>query len=99
MYSKDFAGKNGFIWWVGVVENRVDPMAVGRCQVRIFGWHNTNESLLPSEKLPWAQAMYPLNNSKSFSSPNVGDWVVGFFMDGELAQMPVMMGVLSGLKA
>ena len=99
MFNKDFAGKNGFIWWVGIVENRVDPMAVGRCQVRIFGWHSTNEALLPSEELPWAQAMYPINNSKSFSSPNVGDWVVGFFMDGELAQMPVMMGVLSGLKA
>lgn len=99
MYNKDFAGKNGFIWWVGVVENRVDPMAVGRCQIRIFGWHNNDTTLLPTESLPWAQALYPINNSNTFSSPKVGDWVVGFFMDGDLAQMPVMMGVLSGLKA
>jgi hypothetical protein len=42
--------------------------------------------------------MIPLNDSKNFSSPRVGDWVVGFFMDGEQAQLPVMMGVLPGLK-
>jgi hypothetical protein len=32
-------------------------------------------------------------------SPDLGDWVVGFFMDGESAQMPVMMGVLPGYNA
>ena len=32
--SKDFAGKNGFIWWVGVVEDRQDPLKLGRCRVR-----------------------------------------------------------------
>jgi hypothetical protein len=30
-------------------------------------------------------------------SPRIGDWIVGFFMDGESAQAPVMMGVLPGL--
>jgi hypothetical protein len=99
MVNKNFAGKNGFIWWVGVIENRVDPMAVGRCQVRIFGWHPQEKNLLPTDKLPWAQAMYALNSSRSITTgPRVGDWIVGFFMDGELGQMPVMMGVLAGLK-
>lgn len=93
----NFMGTAGFIWWVGVVESRVDPLGLGRCQVRIFGWHTTNTSLLPTTDLPWAQAMYPLNNSKSFSSPLIGDWIVGFFMDGESGQMPVMMGVMPGL--
>ena len=81
-----------------MIENRVDPMAVGRCQVRIFGWHPQEKNLLPTDKLPWAQAMYALNSSRSISTPRVGDWIVGFFMDGELGQMPVMMGVLAGLK-
>ena len=27
--DKDFAGKNGFIWWTGVVENRDDPLKMG----------------------------------------------------------------------
>jgi hypothetical protein len=42
--------------------------------------------------------MYPLNNSKSFASPKVDDWIVGFFLDGENAQQPVMMGVLPGIR-
>ena len=96
--DKDFAGKNGFIWWVGEVENRADPLALGRCQVRIFGWHTSDTELIPTEQLPWAHPMYPLNNSKAFSSPAIGDWIVGFFIDGENAQQPVMMGVLPGIK-
>jgi phage baseplate assembly protein gpV len=91
-------GLNGFVWWVGEIEDRVDPLAMGRCRVRIFGWHTDNKALLPTDHLPWAQAVIPLNNSKSWSSPTVGDWVVGFFMDGDSAQFPVMMGVLPGIK-
>lgn len=96
--NTNFIGKNNFIWWVGVIENRVDPLALGRCQVRIFGWHNENSVILPTSDLPWAQAVIPLNNSKTSSAPRVGEWVLGFFMDGEQAQIPVMMGVLPGLK-
>jgi len=96
--NTNFAGKNGFIWWVGVVESRVDPLALGRCQVRIIGWHSINKQLVPTEDLPWAHPMYPLNNSKSFSSPRINDWVVGFFLDGENAQQPVMMGVIPGIN-
>jgi hypothetical protein len=99
MNTENFAGKNGFIWWVGELENRVDPLAIGRCQVRIFGWHSINKQLVPTEDLPWAHPMYPLNNSKSFAAPRVGDWIVGFFLDGENAQQPVMMGVLPGVAS
>jgi phage baseplate assembly protein gpV len=42
--------------------------------------------------------MYPINNSKSFSVPRLGDWVVGFFMDGDSGQAPIMMGVLPGIQ-
>jgi hypothetical protein len=95
---KNFIGKDGFTWFIGVVENRVDPLGMGRCQLRIFGWHNPNVSELPVTDLPWAQPMYPINNSKSFSAPRLGDWVVGFFMDGESGQAPIMMGVLPGIQ-
>jgi hypothetical protein len=91
----NFAGLNGFVWWVGEVENRVDPLGIGRCQVRIFGWYDQGDIL--TEDLPWATPMYPLNNSKSFSAPLVGDWIVGFFMDSESGQFPIMMGVLPGI--
>ena len=36
---ENFLGKDGFVWWKGVIENRDDPLHLGRCQVRIFGWH------------------------------------------------------------
>jgi hypothetical protein len=94
----NFAGLNGFVWWVGEIRDRLDPLGLGRCRVRIFGWHTDNTSLIPEEDLPWALPMYPINNSKAFSAPRIGDWVVGFFMDGESGQFPVMMGVLPGLQ-
>jgi hypothetical protein len=42
--------------------------------------------------------MYPINNSKTFSAPMIGDWIVGFFSDGMSGQAPIMMGVLPGIK-
>jgi hypothetical protein len=95
---ENFIGKDNFVWFIGVVENRVDPLGLGRCQLRIFGWHTDNTSDLSTTALPWAQPMYPINNSKSFSAPKQGDWIVGFFMDGLSAQAPIMMGVLPGLQ-
>ena len=93
---KDFIGLNGFVWWVGVVEDRNDPLKLGRCRVRIFGWHSESLQDLPTDALPWAQAMMPLNNANTFT-PKESDVVVGFFMDGENGQYPVMMGVLPGI--
>jgi phage baseplate assembly protein gpV len=93
----NFIGKDGFIWWVGIIESRADPLGLGRCRVRIFGWHTDNTMNLPTEDLPWALPVYPLNNSKTFSAPMLGEWVVGFFMDGESAQAPIMLGVLPGI--
>jgi hypothetical protein len=98
MNRNSFVGLSGFIWWVGEVEDRVDPLVCGRCKVRIFGWHTDDKSMLPTEQLPWAHPMLPLNNSNSCSLPKDKEWVVGFFMDGESGQFPIMMGVLPSLK-
>jgi len=98
MNRNNFIGLSGFVWWVGIIEARVDPLAIGRCKVRIFGWHTDNESLLSTEDLPWAHPMIPLNNSKTSSTPRIGEWVVGFFLDGESGQAPIMMGILPGIK-
>jgi hypothetical protein len=95
---ENFLGKDGFRWWVGVVETRVDPLGLGRCQIRIFGWHDNNQQKLPTKDLPWAAAMHPINSADTFCTPRIGDWIVGFFMDGDAAQFPVMMGVLPGIK-
>jgi hypothetical protein len=91
----NFAGLNGFIWWMGEIRDRADPLGMGRCRVRIFGWYGDE---IQDSDLPWATPMYPINNSKSFMSPAVSDWVVGFFMDGESGQFPIMMGVIPGIS-
>jgi hypothetical protein len=100
---QNFLGKDNFIWWVGVIVNTFDPLGLGRCQVRIFGWHDDGspEALLkiPVTDLPWALPLVPINGTKSFSAPELDDWVVGFFMDGMSGQFPIMMGMLPGYRA
>lgn len=96
MDNKDFSGKNGFIWWIGVVEDRKDPLKIGRCRVRCAGWHADDKSRLPTKDLPWASLSLPVNNSNTYT-PKEGDMVFGFFFDGENAQEPVILGVLPGI--
>jgi hypothetical protein len=94
--NKNFAGKNGFTWWVGVVEKINDPLKLGRCRVRCAGWHTDNKSILPSDSLPWAQPAMPTNNTSTYP-PREGDMVFGFFTDGDNAQDPIILGVLPGI--
>lgn len=105
--AHDFMGKDGFVWWIGVVEDNKDPLKLGRARVRIFGFHNesaqttTSESAatgIATDDLPWALAMAPLGNSGCPKAPPIASWVLGFFLDGQLAQQPVMLGVLPGYR-
>jgi len=89
--KKNFAGKDGFIWWTGIVENRQDPLKLGRCRVRCLGWHSPNKMELPTNLLPWAIPNIPVNTNVVYT-PKEGDMVFGFFLDGENAQQPVMLG-------
>lgn len=86
-------GAPGSGWWVGVIEDRMDPLKLGRCKVRIFGHQTENKEDLATEDLHWAHPMYPLNDANPYS-PKEGDTVIGVFLDGEEAQFPLMMGVL-----
>jgi len=94
--SNQFSGKTGFIWWIGVVEDRQDPLKLGRVRVRCVGWHSENKNLLPTADLPWAKPMLPTNHTHTFSVKE-GDMVVGFFLDGKNAQEPVVMGSFSSI--
>ena len=91
-----YMGHDGFIWWMGVVENRLDPLKLGRCQVRIAGAHVADKVLIPTEDLPWAHPMMPLTDS-SMLRIKEGDFVIGFYLDGDSAQHPVVMGILPGI--
>jgi len=94
---KNRLGHDNFVWWIGVVEDRVDPLNVGRCKVRIFGSHTDNLQEIPTSELPWATPVYPVNDSRSFSAPMEGDYVFGFFMDGTSSQAPAMLGVFPAI--
>lgn len=99
---KQSLADQGFIWWVGVVESRHDPAKLGRVQVRIFGYHTHDKSELPTSDLPWAMIMMPSNSASNsgigFSPTGLleGSWVIGFFLDGNRAQEPLVMGSIPG---
>ena len=48
------------MFYTGVVENRSDPLQLGRCQVRIVGLHTHDKVQLPTNDLPWATPMQPV---------------------------------------
>lgn len=89
-------GLDGFVWWIGVVENRKDPLKIGRCQVRIYNWHTDDLNLIPSADLPWAQPILPVNGTNPVTLKE-GDTVMGFYLDSQDAQFPIIMGVLPGI--
>lgn len=94
-----FMGKDGFYWWQGVVEDRMDPLKCGRCRVRILGIHTddkTNKGI-PTEHLPWATLLLPANQEERIVPPKEGSWVMGFFRDADNCQDPVIMGVIPGI--
>ena len=71
-----------------------------RYRVRIMGYHTANKNELPDNELPFATVIYPITagsgSGASSQSSNLkqGDFVFGFFLDGDDAQQPVIMGVL-----
>ena len=92
--------------WQGVVEDRYDPLKLGRCRVRILGSHTTSKvdgEGIPTEHLPWATPSQPITSAAMNGvghtpmGPVEGTWVFGFFRDGVNAQEPVMVGTFGGI--
>ena len=102
---KNFMGKDGFTWFVGVVEDRQDPKTLGRVKVRCLGYHTEDLDRIPTADLPWAHVMNPITSATVSGVGQTplgmveGTWVVGFFTDGEEAQLPMIMGTLPGVPA
>ena len=107
--STDFLGKDGFYWWFGEVVNNRDPMQLGRVKVRIMGYYTgTNDKFkdeMPDDDLPWAVVLQPTNQAGVGSAGQSasgqlqqGSMVMGFFLDGQEAQSPVVMGVVRASK-
>lgn len=93
--------RDGFNWWIGVVEDRMDPEKMGRCRVRIFGYHTDSKTILPTKDLPWATPIQPITSAaisgigSSPLGPLEGTWVIGFFLDGEDMQQPAIFGTIA----
>ena len=102
MIDNNYLGRNGFIWFNGVVEDRQDPQKLGRLRVRCVGIHTDNKDDLPTEDLPWSQLIHPITSSGISglgASPGFiveGTWVFGYFRDGEFMQEPMVIGTLPG---
>lgn len=90
-------------FWVGVVEDRMDPLYLGRCRVRIFGTHTQDIADLPTDDLPWAVSVTPATSASMNGvgtapvGPVEGTTVVGFFLDYPETQMPAFIGSITGI--
>jgi GH24 family phage-related lysozyme (muramidase) len=89
-------------FFTGVVEDRMDPLKIGRCKVRVVGVHTHLKTVLPTSDLPWAMPMQPLTSAGVSGvghtplGPVEGTWVIVFFNDKDL-QFPIMIGSLGGI--
>ena len=100
--TANFIGKDGFNWWVGQVENtggtkQKDADYTNKVKVRIVGYHNPSKKELPTEDLPWAMVAFPATQPQRAGAGTnhqlvENGWVIGFFMDGSSAQIPIVFG-------
>ena len=84
------------LFFIGVIENNVDPRKEGRVQVRAFGVHGSNDDV-PRDDLPWAICVkgdYDPNGAPGSGLPGLNDWVFGVFVDGRDAQQPLVLGMI-----
>ena len=111
LVKNNFIGKDGFVWWIGQITGEtswsVNSQANGwgyRYKVRIMGYHPYSTAQLKDEDLPWALVMLPpgtgtggamISSTVKFAQ---GDVVVGFFLDGDDGQVPVIMGCFGRSK-
>jgi predicted chitinase len=88
--------------YFGVVENRSDPLELGRCQVRVVGLHTHDKNLLPTSDLPWCATMQPTTSAAMNGigwtpiGPVEGSSVVVMYLDDSY-QQGVIMGAVGGI--
>ena len=88
--------------YYGIVEDRQDPLKIGRVRVRVHQIHSSNKMHLSTPDLPWAQVMLPTTSAglSGFGTQHglvEGSTVVLFFKDEESCQQPVIIGSVAGI--
>jgi hypothetical protein len=108
LISPNFLGKESFRWFIGLVTQYcsvpdTNPEKVGsgfKAKVRIIGYHPDSASVISDDELPWAHVLVPLNMGSGsggnicYNVPKGGETVLGFFIDGDDGQQPVIIGSL-----
>jgi len=105
LIKSNFVGRDGFRWWIGQIPPekshgaQIDGGGWGnRYKVRIMGYHPPSLTDLPDKDLPWAQVLLSTTsgtgagNYATDTKLSPGDSVFGFFLDGDNAQIPVIIG-------
>ena len=92
------------IHYYGIVEDRNDPLEIGRVRVRIYGLHTENKSLIATPDLPWSQVILPTTSAglSGFGTQHglvEGSTVVGFFRDETDMQDFIVLGSVAGIPA
>lgn len=83
---------NKLQWFVGVVEDRMDPLKQGRVRVRVVGLHSAKRVQgpvegIPTNELPWMSVIQPITSASmsgiggSVTGPVEGTRVYGHFLD------------------
>jgi len=113
LLKSNFVGRDGFRWWIGQIApeeaqgdqiNQEGSAWGNRIKVRIMGYHPQDLTELKNEDLPWAQVLLPTTagsgGADRFRSIRLspGDSVFGFFLDGDDAQLPVIVGLFGRTK-
>lgn len=94
----NFAGQSGLYWFIGVVEDNLDPEKSGRVRVRCFGIHTESLTKIPTDSLPWALVGVSTNSSSSdIGSIVLGTIVYGRFLDSQEMQLPLVEGIIPGM--
>ena len=91
-------------FWYGIVEDRQDPLKIGRVRVRVHGVHTHVKDQISTPDLPWAQVLLPTTEAglSGFGRGNglvEGSTVFGFWRDENYMQDPVVLGVAAGMPA
>ena len=83
---------NELQWFVGVVEDRMDPLKQGRVRVRVVGLHPAQRTQgqvvgIPTSELPWMTVIQPITSASmsgiggSVTGPVEGTRVYGHYLD------------------
>ena len=105
LINPNFLGKESFRWFIGITTKHIElnpKTGTYKAKVRIIGYHPDETSVVEDKDLPWAHILVPLSlgtgigGNACTANSKGGEYVIGFFADGDNGQQPIIMGALYG---